>query len=651
MKSPQYTEKLIISCEDKPLRPINHPLREIFCPRLLRILVVCAVGVALSAGCSEKPREVAQSDEMEAQDCRRESALTAQMLRKSTHLKSGLSLCYIVTEQLTVGTDVNLKIDPGVKILFEDDAGLTVHEGSLSARGTAEQPIIFSARRPEPGAWAGIRFMDSSSADNILEHVVIEYGGATPGFKGVKPANLMLDDYYGEVSLSVKDTTLAHSGQFGFYAEAGTSAQFMRNRLIHNEAGAAHLSPVFLDLLDAESHFSPNPRDRVVLSGEVIDNQRLKWPGLSVPYEVLDDLELSGNTIVEIEPGATFKFAENTGLSVFRARLSARGKKDRPITFTGINQTPGYWKGIRYLDANSVDNALEHVAIRYGGAHPTYKGVESANLMLDDYYGKVRLKLHNSELSHSANYGLYAEEKSELDFGHNRLVDNGRAAALLHPLVVGALDAQSRFRSAEDTDKAADDPAAPPNYRGGVEVMGENLDSVEVRWPALDTNYLIRGDILVRDDAHLSISPGATLAFKEGAGISVYRARLSAKGTSDAPILFTGQTPKPGLWKGIHLVDTSSVENIFEHVTIEYGGSLRTFKGAEPANLMFDDYYGLVSATLNEVTSRESGGAAFHIEPGAQIRSARCASIRAEGSPALTAESKSLRRACRGGRG
>ncbi len=579
-------------------------------------------------------REDQQGHAEAVEDCKSTKTLSNRMLNNDTTLSYEPGVCFMVPEQLTVGTEVRLEVEPGVKLVFADDAGLTVHEGTLIARGTEEKPIIFTARRREPGAWSGIRFMNSSETENVLEHATVEYGGATPGYKGVEPANLMLDDYYGTINVRVSDVTLRRSGGYGLYAEEDIHATFSDNVLTENKRGAAHLHPVFVDHLDGSSSYTGNEVDIVRMAGATFDRQRLNWPGLEVPYVVSGDIHLTGNSFVEIGPGATFKFEENTGVSVFRSRLAAEGKKDAPVVFTGQKEVPGYWRGIRFVDSNSVDNVLEHVAIRYGGANPTFKGVEPANLMLDDYYGKVRLRLHNTELSHSGQHGLYAEQKSELDFANNRLVDNERSSALLHPRIVGELDAESSYASKGDD--------------GRLEILGENLDGIEATWPSIDATYVVRGDILIRDDAHVTIESGVTVAFSEGAGLSVYRARLTARGTEDAPILFTGARKKPGYWKGIHLVDTSSVENVFEHVVIEYGGSSRSFKGAEPANLMFDDYYGLVAATLNNVTSRHSGAAGMHIEGRAQIRSSQCSSIRIEDETQVTRAGKSLRRACRG---
>ncbi len=603
-----------------------------------RYMAIATLGVLVLSGCWGQQNSDADQNKAVA-DCRNTRTLTNRMLHKSMHLKAAPGLCYMVPEQLTVGTDVHLTIDPGVKMVFADDTGLTVHEGVLTARGTPKKPIVFTSQRATPGAWSGVRFMNTTSSDNALEHVVIEYGGSTPGYKGVKPADLMLDDYYGKVNVTIKGVTLRHSGGYGLYAEAGAQSHFSKNVLTQNAKGAAYLDPVFLDQIDADSKFDGNQNDVVMLAGASFDQQNLHWPGLKVPYVVTGNISLTGNSYVEVGPGAVFQFDENTGISVFRSRFAARGKKGAPVVFTARQKVPGFWRGIRYVDSNSVDNVLEHVAIRYGGASPTYKGVKPADLMLDDYYGKVRVKLNNSELSHSGNYGLYAEEKVDLDFGNNKLVDNKRAAALLHPAVVSALDSQSDYAGKTNDGKPT---------QGTVEVMGAHLDGVEASWPAIDARYLAKGDILVRDDSHLTLAAGTTLAFAEGAGLSVYRARITARGTADKPIVFTGEHPKPGFWKGIDLIDTSSVENVFEHVVIEYGGAPRTFKGAEPANLMLDDYFGLVSATLNDVTSRHSGAAGMHIEPGAKIRSSKCSSIKIEDKTKVTKDGKSLRRACRG---
>jgi hypothetical protein len=50
-------------------------------------------------------------------------------------------------------------------------------------------------------------------------------------------------------------------------------------------------------------------------------------------------------------------------------------------------------------------------------------------------------------------------------------------------------------------------------------------------------------------------------------------AGLSAIGTADAPILFTGEQPVRGYWESIRFDHSNNATNHLEHVSIEYGGS------------------------------------------------------------------------------
>ena len=81
-----------------------------------------------------------------------------------------------------------LTIEPGVKILFEQKskfhvAGTSTGAATVRAIGTAEKPIVFSsaAASPASGDWVGIFFNGKPSADNLLEHVRLEYTGADCG--------------------------------------------------------------------------------------------------------------------------------------------------------------------------------------------------------------------------------------------------------------------------------------------------------------------------------------------------------------------------------------------------------------------------------------------------------------------------------------
>lgn len=79
---------------------------------------------------------------------------------------------YVINGSLLVDTLISLTLDPGTRVYFHHDAGLTV-AGSLEVSGTAEKPVLFATDRLEdmyedvPGRWKGITFLDCSHGNHM----------------------------------------------------------------------------------------------------------------------------------------------------------------------------------------------------------------------------------------------------------------------------------------------------------------------------------------------------------------------------------------------------------------------------------------------------------------------------------------------------
>jgi len=69
-------------------------------------------------------------------------------------------------------------IEPGVIIEFADKYDGMIVVGTLKALGTAENKIIFTSIRenPGPGSWDVLAF-GVSSVDSELDNVIVEYAG------------------------------------------------------------------------------------------------------------------------------------------------------------------------------------------------------------------------------------------------------------------------------------------------------------------------------------------------------------------------------------------------------------------------------------------------------------------------------------------
>ncbi len=133
-----------------------------------------------------------------------------------------------------------LTIDPGVTVLFEDDAGLEFGDlgmnmngpvllpGSLQAIGTPESPITFGSAAPVPlaGDWQGLRF-SPEAASSTLQHCVIQHAGDHPS-----PGAVVVE----ADGLTVSDCSIAETDGWGVYQD-GATATLSGNSFAGNSAG------------------------------------------------------------------------------------------------------------------------------------------------------------------------------------------------------------------------------------------------------------------------------------------------------------------------------------------------------------------------------------------------------------------------------
>ncbi|UCE60854.1 MAG: hypothetical protein JSU63_03710 [Phycisphaerales bacterium] len=452
--------------------------------------------------------------------------------------------CYTAESSISVSGDATLTVEPGVTIKFQQGVEMTVWgDGKLSAVGTADLPVVLTGEEAIRGYWDGLRFYQSNSTVNQLDYVTIEYAGAQ------WDANLYLaGSSNSPARVDITNCTLRESEAYGFVFTDAEIGEFSGNTITANAVGAGSVTANDAGYLDDTSTYAGNDVDIVRISGSTLSEDRT-WPGIDADY--LIDGDIGVQALLTIAPGATLVFAQENEMTVWGdGRLSAVGTAVAPILFTGNEEIRGYWSGLRFYHSNSTNNQLDYVTFEYGG------GYFDANLYLDGASDSpARVNITNCTFRESETYGLSMEDAVVEQFSGNTLTANTLGAVNTTAENAGYLDDTSTYVGNDED----------------IVRIASGTISTAVTWSGIDGAYFIDGSIGV--DALLTLEPGARLVFNQNEEMTVWsEGRLSAVGTADVPITFTGAETTSGYWRGLRFYHSNSDQNRLDYVTIEYGG-------------------------------------------------------------------------------
>jgi hypothetical protein len=298
-------------------------------------------------------------------------------------------------------------------------------------------------------------------------------------------------------------------------------------------------------------------------------------------------LYVSNGALLTVNAGATIKFAAATGIEVGSdGALGVAGTSGKPVLLTGQKAERGFWDGVVFTNSDNSSNSLSHTTVEYAGAREMRDAGARpfrAAVSLSSSGFRVRASLTNCTLRESSGYGLNLDAEARLDaFTGNLLTRNASGASRTYSSSVHGLTAESIY-TGNDQDLVFVDAA----YEFGSE---------DRAWSALGVPYHVDGMFIL--ESNLTLAPGMTLAFTHDAGMKIndFKAGITALGTADKPIIFTGLEKTPGCWAGLYFTNTNDTGSTIPrthltYVTIEYGGSdthldanAQTFSG----NLMLD---------------------------------------------------------------
>lgn len=263
-----------------------------------------------------------------------------------------------------------LVIEPGVVIEFAAGSGLDIHDaGSISAVGTASQPILFTGVEKVKGSWAGI-LVQSSSPLNKLQFVTVEYGGQEGYWPNSVSGNVST---WANARLVINNSKLNKSFSNGLNVYHLGSANVTLNENIYRDNQIPlRINGTSLWIPSPTDDYSGNVESKVevVFASSGIGEDRV-WRKINVPYKVTGTHNLTINANLTVEPGTHIEMGQNTGININEAgSLKMVGSPTDRIVLSGVLGVKGSWHKIFYKGTN-VNNEIGFADILHGGQDVT----------------------------------------------------------------------------------------------------------------------------------------------------------------------------------------------------------------------------------------------------------------------------------------
>lgn len=300
-------------------------------------------------------------------------------------------------------------------------------------------------------------------------------------------------------------------------------------------------------------------KTKVLSSNDFNGNLTLEDITDGIDY-IIEDI-INVNNGLTIRPGVTILFKEGAGIYIRESGyLEARGTQDKKISFTSEIKVKGAWAGI-LVHSTSLRNIFEHCIFEYAGKDNW--GNETHGAL--STWTPAALNIDHCIFRNNKFFGvdLYGSENVELRSFNDNVFENNDAPIMTEPHNAVVIGSNNKF-------------ADLSNY-----IHIENLpllrNNTTFIWKELSIPYLINSALNI-SNSNLTLQPGVKIEFTENGYINVDNGSLTAEGTPEKNIIFSGQIKAPGSWGGLAYSFTTSSRNKLEYVTIEYaGGSVSEF--------------------------------------------------------------------------
>jgi len=520
------------------------------------------------------------------------------------------NITYVLLADMYINSGTYVNVEPGVVIKMNYCTFFMV-DGGFKTDGTAGQKVVFTSLQddnegnpfdtngdgnatvPSPGNWGTIKFnATSDDAYCNINHARVKYAGCN-GYGAVSFEN---------ASGQVNNSTLTNSGAYGLYCN-GNSAPAITSVIIQNCSS----DPIAMSLLSnpvfTSITFTANGSQALKIIEGTLSSSATLAPrnvaGINNIAYVIDNLDISTNGRLVIQPGVVMKFRNDNGYNgagiYVYGKLIANGLPANRIYFTsyhddskggdsnnngnGTSPTWGDWGyygggyGINF--SNLINDTLTYCEIDYPSGGINFSNAHSLidNCIIQQIGGYgINISGSSNPLINNCQFNTIQASPIRLSmfsspsFSNNTCLNVGRMALTVIP--------ETYSQSA----------TIPVRSFGGYSNITYYLESV----------------CTINSGTTINIPAG--IVFKgTGTGFSV-NGRLNVNGTSGSPVVFTdyrddavgnppdmnqdGTATQPsnnswsGTWIGFN--DISNDSSTLNYLTLKYASTGIALSSASP---------------------------------------------------------------------
>ncbi len=486
--------------------------------------------------------------------------------RTGTWLRNDIP--YTIYEEALVNEGVTLTIEPGTVIQFERPFDGLYVAGTLIARGTEANPILFTSDDvvKEPGQWRAITFRSTAGTNSVMENCIVEGAASTAGGYN---ANIAFESPIASILITnciIRDSFANGITILGSDPRV-LSCTFTNNGATNNGLAIAMRGdclPTFRN-----NTALGNGRNAIGIFGYNISRTGT-WVRDNIPYTIYEEALVNNSVTLTIEPGTVVQFERVFDGLYVDGTLVARGTAGNPILFTSDEpvKQPGQWRAIRFRSTAGTNSVMENCIVECAAS--TAGGV-NANIIFESPIASILIT--NCIIRDSLTHGITILSSDPrvlgCTFTNNGPTNNGLAIAMKG-------DCLPVFRN----------NTALGNGRNAIGIFGYYITRTGT-WVRDNIPYTIYEEALVNNGVTLTIEPGIVLQFERTFDGLYVEGTLVARGTEANPILFTSDDPakQPGQWRTLQFRSTAGGSSVMENCIIEYGASAA---GGFNGSLQFD---------------------------------------------------------------